>query len=53
MKITATVKEACQMTGLGKTKLYELIGNGSVKTTRIGRRRLVNVDSIRTLIEAA
>lgn len=53
MKITATVKEACEMSGLGKTKLYELIGDGSVATTRIGRRRLVKVDSLRAVLEAA
>lgn len=53
MRITTTVKEACEMTGLGKTKLYELIGNGTVKTTTVGRRRLVTVDSIRALVEAA
>lgn len=53
MKITATVREACEMTGLGKTKLYELMGNGSLQTTTIGRRRLVKVDSLRQLVEAA
>jgi excisionase family DNA binding protein len=52
MKITATVKEACEMSGLGKTKLYELIGDGKVDTTLIGRRRLVKVDSLKTLLAA-
>lgn len=51
-KITATVKEACEMSGLGKTKLYELIGNGSLDTTTVGRRRLVKVDSLRALVSA-
>jgi excisionase family DNA binding protein len=53
MKITATVREACEMTGLGKTKLYELMGQGALKTTMVGRRRLVKVESIRALVEAA
>jgi excisionase family DNA binding protein len=52
MKITATVREACQMTGLGKTKLYELIANGKIETTTVGRRRLINVESLRRLVEA-
>ncbi|MEG8032660.1 helix-turn-helix domain-containing protein [Sphingomonas aurantiaca] len=53
MKITATVREACEMTGLGKTKLYELMNQGALQTTTIGRRRLVKIDSIRALVEAA
>jgi excisionase family DNA binding protein len=50
MKITASVKEACEMTGLGKTKLYELIGQGKVESVTIGRRRLVHVESIHVLL---
>lgn len=52
MTITVTVKDACQMSGLGKTKLYELIGNGTIETTTIGRRRLINVDSLKTALAA-
>jgi excisionase family DNA binding protein len=53
MKITATVREACEMSGLGKTKLYQLIGEQKISTTTVGRRRLVKVDSLRALLEAA
>jgi hypothetical protein len=37
---------------LGRTKLYELIGAGYLDTTTIGRRRLVLVRSLRSLIGA-
>ncbi|WP_156929057.1 hypothetical protein [Bradyrhizobium sp. th.b2] len=37
--------DACEVTGLGRTKLYELIGAGRIVTTTIGRRRLVVVRS--------
>lgn len=40
----------CQATGLGRTKLYELIGHGHLDTTTVGRRRLVLVSSLRALI---
>ncbi|WP_366520759.1 helix-turn-helix domain-containing protein [Acidocella sp.] len=50
-RLTCTVDEACSATGLGRTKLYELIGDGSLATTTIGRRRLVFVDSLRALLE--
>lgn len=52
MKMTATVKEACEMTGLGKTKIYELLGQKTLQSTTIGRRRLIKVDSLRALVEA-
>ncbi|WP_410052937.1 hypothetical protein [Bradyrhizobium sp. SZCCHNS1049] len=42
--------EACQATGLGRTKIYELIGNGRVTTTTVGRRRLVVVQSLLSLL---
>jgi excisionase family DNA binding protein len=51
-RLTCTVAEACQATGLGRTKLYELIGEGQLDTTTIGRRRLVIVHSLRTLLGA-
>jgi excisionase family DNA binding protein len=49
-RLTCTIDEACSATGLGRTKLYELIGAGSLATTTIGRRRLVSVDSLRALL---
>ena len=51
-RLTCTIAEACQVTGLGRTKLYELIGEGHLATTTIGRRRLVLVHSLQTLLEA-
>jgi excisionase family DNA binding protein len=45
-RLTCTIAEACQATGLGRTKIYELIGKGQIETTRIGRRRLVLVHSL-------
>lgn len=50
--LTCTIAEACEVTGLGRTKLYELIGDGLLTTTTIGRRRLVRVQSLLSLIEA-
>lgn len=52
MPITVSVKEAQSITGLGKTKLYELIENGTIRSKTVGRRRLVHVDSLRELVAA-
>ncbi|WP_433995303.1 excisionase family DNA-binding protein [Bradyrhizobium manausense] len=49
-RLTCTVAEACEATGLGRTKIYELIGDGRVTTTTVGRRRLVNVQSLLALV---
>ena len=49
-RVSCSVTEACVVTGLGRTKLYELIGSGVVDTTLIGRRRLVSVKSLLRLI---
>lgn len=49
-KITCTVSEACEAIGIGRTKLYELIGCGKLHSTTIGRRRLIVVNSLLTLI---
>jgi hypothetical protein len=50
-RVTCTVPDACAATGLGRTKLYELIGSGAVRTTTIGRRRLVLVSSLLRLMQ--
>ena len=51
-RFTCTINEACEVTGLGRTKLYELIGDGHLATTTVGRRRLVVVRSLLSLLKA-
>jgi hypothetical protein len=48
---TCTILEACEATGLGRTKLYDLIGAGYLDTVTIRRRRLVLVSSLLKLIK--
>jgi excisionase family DNA binding protein len=49
-RVSCSVSEACAVTGLGRTKLYELIGSGVLGTTLIGRRRLVSLKSLLRLV---
>ena len=49
--ITATVRDFCAMTGLGVTKTYELLGSGEIESFKIGKRRLIVLDSYHRLIE--
>ncbi len=51
-RLTCTIAEACEATGLGRTKVYELIGGGSLETSTVGRRPLGIVRSLRTLLQA-
>jgi excisionase family DNA binding protein len=51
--VTVTVQGARKALGLGSTKIYELIGEGRLKTVKIGRRTLVKTESIRALVDQA
>jgi excisionase family DNA binding protein len=51
-RLSCTIDEACEATSLGRTKLYELIAAGQLATTTVGRRRLVIVRGLLSLIEA-
>lgn len=51
--IATTIDGTRRLSGLGTTKIYELINEGKLKTVTVGRRRLVKVDSIRALLDAA
>jgi excisionase family DNA binding protein len=49
--ITAPVDKFCVLSGLGKNTVYQMIGDGRLASIKIGRRRLVVVDSYRRLIQ--
>lgn len=52
-RLSCTIDKACEATGLGRTKLYELIGSGQLITTTVGRRRLVLVRSLLALLDTS
>ena len=45
-----SIKEAIRVSSIGKTRLYALINEGQLKTTKIGKRTLVNAQSLRELV---
>jgi hypothetical protein len=49
--VSCTIDEACQATGMRRTKFYEEMGAGRVQTTYIGKRRLVLVASLLKRLE--
>lgn len=47
-----SVEEAERLSDIGRTKLYELIQKGRIKSRKVGRRRLVLVRSLRDFLES-
>lgn len=50
MAISYTVKEATRESGLSRGILYRLIAEGKLKSTTVGRRRLILARSLTELI---
>ena len=50
-KLSVSIADAGNSIGLGRSKIYELIKSGELKTIKIGRRTLVTVESIRALVD--
>lgn len=51
--LTVSVKRAARELNIGRTKVYELINEGQLKTIKIGRRTLVTMSSIHALVDQA
>lgn len=49
---TTSITETTKALSLGRTSIYGLINEGRLETIKIGRRRLIKVESIRLLLEA-
>ena len=47
------VRDAAQTYSISKTRIYELIAAGKLKSLRVGGRRLITVDSLESLIAEA
>lgn len=49
--LTVRIPVAVQLTGIGRSKLYELIKSGEVETVKIGTATLVTMASLRRLVD--
>jgi len=49
--LTVRIPVAVQLTGIGRSKLYELIAAGEVDVVKIGASTLITVASLRRLIQ--
>lgn len=46
-----SIVEAAQRLGVGRSMIYELLGEGSLPSIRLGTRRLIPVKALDELIE--
>jgi excisionase family DNA binding protein len=51
--LAISINNAAKVLGLGRTSIYAMIGDGRLQAFKLGRRRLVRVDSIRRLVAAS
>lgn len=51
MPITVRVKEACRLTGIGRSKLYELIGDHEIDAVKVGTMTLIPTASLMRFLE--
>jgi excisionase family DNA binding protein len=49
--ILCSIPDAAKALGLGRSKTYQLIACGELKTVTIGSRRLVRIESIKAFAD--
>jgi excisionase family DNA binding protein len=50
-RITAPINEFCRLAGIGRSLVYEMLGDGRLESITIGKRRLIVLASYHRLIE--
>ncbi|QAY78182.1 helix-turn-helix domain-containing protein [Sphingosinicella sp. BN140058] len=46
MPITVRVREACRLTGIGRSKMYMLIQEGHIEVVKVGSMTLITMRSL-------
>ncbi len=49
--LAVRIPEACRLTGIGRSKLYQMIADGSIERIKVGAITLVPMRTLRRLIE--
>jgi excisionase family DNA binding protein len=49
--LAVRIREACRLTGIGRSKLYELIGAGEIRIVKVGTITLIPVQSLQNFLE--
>jgi len=51
-KLALSIKEFCETAAIGQTKVYSLIGEGKLRTRKVGRHRIILVSDALALLES-
>ena len=49
--LAVDIPEACRLTGIGRSKIYDLLGKGEIVSVKIGKRRLILVADLRAWLQ--
>ena len=49
--IGVRIREACRLTGIGRSKLYELIGAGEIRIIKVGSITLIPLAGLRQFLD--
>lgn len=49
-KLSYSIKEAVEATGIGRTSLYEAIGTGLLKTRKFGAKTLIMAEDLNAFL---
>ncbi len=49
--LTVRIREACRLTGIGRSKFYELIAAGEIEIIKVGTITLVPVTSLTSFLQ--
>lgn len=49
-KLMNEVQEACERTGIGRSKLYQLMTAGEIKSVKVGKRRLIPEEDLQGFV---
>lgn len=51
MPLTVRVREACRLTGIGRSKLYELIAAGEIAVIKVGTITLIPIVGLEQFLQ--
>lgn len=49
--LAVRIREACRLTGIGRSKLYELIAAGDIEVIKVGAITLIPTESLQRFVE--
>jgi excisionase family DNA binding protein len=49
--LAVRIREACRLTGIGRSKLYELIAAGEIEIIKVGTITLIPTGSLQSFVE--